>query len=208
MPATRIPMTLVLLSSIAACAAPASEDVASLGEQSHASFAHPHAFDVGANEWTSELAPFEQFRVASGAPANEPRLCHVYTYWDIVHHDPAGGDQTHTLHGLVQWMAQAAPSCDEILVTFQGPQQKGAEAPPSVAQFESSFVAFARLTDPGQALASWKGTLSYTAWNEPNNKAGTGNGLWANLLARDRGGVLPADAPALPAERRLQGGGG
>ena len=176
MPAHRIPTALVLLSSIAACAAPAS-DAASLGQDSNASLAHPHAFEIGANEWTSELAPFEQFRIASGAPSNEPRLCHVYTYWDIVHHDPAGGDQTHPLQGLIQWMGQAEASCDEVLVTFQGPQQKGSEAPPSVAQFESSFVAFVHLADPGQALASWKGKLSYTPWNEPNNQANSGNGL-------------------------------
>jgi len=157
-----------------ACSSSPGENVAQSGAA--VSSAHAHPFDIGANEWTSEMAPFEALRAASGA-AGEPRLCHVYTYWDIANHDPAGGDQSHTRSGLIQWFGQVASDCDEVLVTFQGPQQSGEEAPPSVADFESSFVDFQNLTNAGAPLAAWNGKLTYTPWNEPNNSANSGNGL-------------------------------
>jgi hypothetical protein len=174
---------LALGLTLAACgSSPGGEDVATLSgaASSDVSHARPHSFDVGMNEWTSEFGPFATFRAESGATG--PRLCHAYTFWDVAHRDPPSGDQTHTLHGLEGWFAMAASACDEVLVTFQGPQiQGGDEAPPSVAAFESAFVAFLHLTDPGQPLHAWAGRLSFTPWNEPNNAANSGNGLQENI---------------------------
>jgi Glycosyl hydrolases family 43 len=171
---------------LAACgSSPSGEDVGTLdpalaGGASPDSSPRPHSFDVGVSEWTSEFAPFAAFRAVSGATG--PRLCHAYTFWDIAHRDPPSGDETHTLHGLEGWFAIAATACDEVLVTFQGPQiQGGSEAPPSVAAFESAFVAFLHLTDPGQPLHAWSGRLAFTPWNEPNNQANSGNGLQESI---------------------------
>jgi hypothetical protein len=133
-------------------------------------------FDVGMNEWTAEFAPFQAFRMASGTRASEPRYCHLYTYWNITQSDPPGGDQTHTLSGLIQWMGTAESQCDEVLITFQG-KQSAAESAPTTAQFETAFVAFLRLADAGQPLAAWNGKLSFTPWNEPNNQNPSGSGL-------------------------------
>src|SRR5579883_2421194 len=138
--------------------------------------AHPHPFDVGMNEWVGEIVPYAEFRKAAGAQG--PRLCHAYTYWNIAHQDPPGGDGTHTLNGLIGWFGKIQGSCDEVLVTFQGRQDKNSpEAAPHTATFEDAFVAFQRLTDPGHPLEAWRGKLSYTPWNEPNNQAPSGNGL-------------------------------
>ena len=132
-----------------------------------------HTFIVGMNEWESEFAPYATFR--AGESSAGPRLCHVYTYWDIAHHDPVGGDKTHILSGLIDWITHS--SCDEVLVSFQGPQQAGAESPPTATSFESAFVAFQALTHAGKPLHAWAGKLTFTPWNEPNNAANSGNGL-------------------------------
>ena len=130
-------------------------------------------FVFGMTEWPSEFVPYAAFRAAAGTPAGVPRLCHIYTYWDIAHHDPAGAGDTHTLAGITNWLAMAEGKCDEVMITFQGPQQPTPADPPAVATFEQSFVDFQNLP----ALANWNGKLSYTAWNEPNNQANSGNGL-------------------------------
>jgi hypothetical protein len=133
-----------------------------------------HAIDIGMNEWPSEFPAFEEFRRASGS--SEARLCHVYTYWNIAHEDSPTHDATHKRAGLIQLMHDAAAHCDEVLVTFQG-KQATPEAAPHETDFEHAFVAFQRMTDPGQPLASWRGKLSYTPWNEPNNQNPSGSGL-------------------------------
>lgn len=178
---------LALGSGLVACSAsPGVEDVASVdpalsgGASPDFSQARPHSFDVGMNEWIGEFGAYASFRAESGATG--PRLCHAYTFWDVARRDPPSGDQTHTRVGLKAWFGMAAPFCDEVLVTFQGPQIAGGhESPPSVGAFESAFVAFLHLTDPGQPLQAWRGRLSFTAWNEPNNPANSGNGLQESI---------------------------
>ena len=142
--------------------------------------ARKHPFDVGMNEWTGEFGPYAAFRKA--ASASGPRLCHVYTYWNIAREDPPNGDQTHRLAGLVQWMSKAEASCDEVLVTFQGRQdEQWHESPPLATTLEQAFTEFLHLTERGQSLERWRGKLSFTPWNEPNNPAGSGNGLFEEI---------------------------
>jgi hypothetical protein len=137
----------------------------------------PPRFLIGMAGQNSELVAYTTFRTANQTPASEPRVCHVYTYWNIANQDPAGGTGVHTLAGLTAWLAQAQGACDEAMITFQGAQTPTPNTAPSVAAFEQAFLAF--LAVP--AVASWQGKLSFTAWNEPNNPANSGNGLQSSL---------------------------
>ena len=133
----------------------------------------PPRFFIGMAGQNSELVAYTTFRTALGTPASELRLCHTYTYWDIVDHDPAGATGVHTLVGLKSWLVQAQGACDEVMITFQGAQQATPTTAPSVAAFEQAFVAFLAVPE----MAAWQGRMSFTAWNEPNNPANSGNGL-------------------------------
>jgi len=173
-----LPLVLGLLGP--ACVVGADEPLGADGDGDVVDGEMPAAitpFRFGMNEWSSELAAYTTFRSLAPSTAGAPRICHVYTFWDIANHDPAGGDQTYNRAGLLQWFAQAQSACDEVLATFQGPQAPGPTPPPSVTTFEQAFVAFHSMTAPGQPLAAWSGRLSFTAWNEPNNEANSGNGL-------------------------------
>ncbi|MGZ3419545.1 MAG: hypothetical protein ACXVEF_23965 [Polyangiales bacterium] len=140
--------------------------------------AHAHHFDVGMSGYLPELPYLQKFRAAAGSSVTGPRLCHAYTYWDIARHDPPGGTGTHSRAGLIDWFAKVVGGCDEVMITFQGQQGHDHVEPlPDVSAFESAFVAFHALTGAGQPLAAWNGKVTYTAWNEPNNPAPSGNGL-------------------------------
>lgn len=184
-PTTRHVLPFALGLTLAACgSSPGGEDVGTIDPElsngASPDASRPHSFDVGMNEWVGDFGAFASFRAESGATG--ARLCHAYTFWDIAHRDPPSGDQTHTLTGLLGWFGIAANACDDVLVTFQGPQIKnGHESPPSVNAFENAFVAFLHLTDPGEPLQSWRGKLSFTPWNEPNNPANSGNGLQESI---------------------------
>jgi len=177
--------------SSACASSPTDTDACSDGDPScdlsaEETAARAHPFDVGMNEWLGEIPSFEKFRSLSGA--TDPRLCHVYTYWNVARADAPGGGDTHTRAGLLDWFSKIAGHCDEPLVTFQGAQQHGVVEPaPSVAQMEGAFVDFLAMTNPGGPLAAWKGKLSFTPWNEPNNGAGSGDGL---------GEAIPAETAA------------
>lgn len=167
-----------------AAAAPASDADAGAGDPSPAPVPVPPAlrFNVGMNGPASELDGLDAFRLASQMPAGVPRLCHIYTYWDIANHDPGTGNQTHkSLAGLVAWFGQAQGRCDRVLVTFKGLALDTPTAPPSAAAFEQSFLDFVALTGDGQPLAGWGDKLDFTPWNEPNNPAPSGNGLREDL---------------------------
>jgi hypothetical protein len=136
--------------------------------------------NIGMTEPPGDFANFRAFRLASNTPSHVPRLCHIYTYFDIAEHDPPGGSGTHSRAGLISWFASAGPECDEVLVTFQGPQHT-AMLPPSASSFEHAFLAFQAMSSAGQPLSAWATKLTYTAWNEPNNALVNGNGLLNRL---------------------------
>ena len=178
------------------------------GETDAAPPARPLHFNVGMNGPPGELDGLDQFRAASGTAAGVPRLCHIYTYWDIANHDPGTGNQTHkTLAGLIDWFGQAQGRCDRVLVTFKGPAFTTPTAPPSAATFEQSFLDFAALTRAGEPLAAWEGKLGYTPWNEPNNPAPSGNGLREDISPELAARYYLAIRKHCVAGRRLRGGG-
>lgn len=149
-------------------------------------------FYVGMCGPTSEVPGLDAFLVASKTPASTPKLCHIYTYWNIANSDTDAGSQTHkSLTGLIDWFGKAKGECDRVLVTFKGAGTVST-SPPSVATFEQSFLDFVALTAPGKPLAYWAGRLSYTPWNEPNNKALSGNGLDQTLYAKRAAGYYLA----------------
>jgi hypothetical protein len=133
-------------------------------------------FLLGMCGTSSELSAYTTFRTANQTPGYELSLCHAYTYWDIAHHDPGTGNATHNLAGLKSWFANAQGVCDELLITFQGPQSTATD-PPSVSAFEQAFLAFVAIPE----FATWQGKLSFTAWNEPNNPLVNGNALLKSL---------------------------
>jgi hypothetical protein len=137
----------------------------------------------------------------------QPHRCHIYTYWNIAQvEDPPRSSGapvatgSHDRADLNAWFAGDAQTyCDEVLVTFQGAQKKNpatdaaeTETAPTHTQFKDAFLAFLQVftTDGTTGTfkhenSHWKDKLSFTAWNEPNNKAGGGNGLDENLTPED-----------------------
>ncbi|MHB8418474.1 MAG: glycoside hydrolase family protein [Myxococcales bacterium] len=170
-----------------------AEDVAQPVTQAQA-----HPFQFGMNG-LDDAKGAVRFRVAEQAAGQaSSALCHVYTYWDIAERSPPGATGSHNLKDLEGWLTdvtsgKGAPSlCDEVLVTFQGSQSKEGETAPSPAAFTRAMTKLLDLTKPGQKLAAWSGNassgwghraraLSFTAWNEPNNKDSDGNGLGREL---------------------------
>lgn len=131
-------------------------------------------------------ASYEKFRALTTS-ATQPRRCHIYTYWNIanVPFPPGVPDATGAQNqaDLKTWLTGAGKAdCDEVLVTFKGAGRKNAagdpvrEDPPPSEAYKTSFGDFLTMAlslDAGY----WRGRLSFTAWNEPNNPALGGNGL-------------------------------
>src|SRR5262249_13666277 len=117
----------------------------------------PPPFSIGMAGQSSEFLSFKHFLDADKIDDGSKHLCHVYTCCDVAlasqdptTHPPCDeGTPTHTPDGhtpdgLSQWMAQAQDNCDEVLVTFQGPQKSGGTVTelPSVSDFGDAFTAF------------------------------------------------------------------
>jgi hypothetical protein len=167
--------------AVLACGSSGSEDAAT--SQSEALAGSPEAITIGFNGGADQFAYFDEFRNASSASQHQLRLCHAYPSWDVALQKPGQGSTS--LPGsrawLEDWLKQAEGHCDEALLSFKAsPKSQGGTGnedsattnPPSVNDFTTAFAAF-RATE----WVGWSGAFSFTPWNEPNNGAGSGNGL-------------------------------
>jgi len=117
------------------------------------------------------------FRSIGSASMPGSRLCHGYLSWDIAEHPVGSGNinKEGTRAWLEDWLKHAQGQCDEALLTFKyiDGVSKG-EGFPTAADFEAAFK---RFQETSWAYTGWSGTFAFTAWNEPNNGAPSGDGL-------------------------------
>jgi hypothetical protein len=118
------------------------------------------------------------YKSATMAP---PRLCHAYVSWNVANQAPhAGNVADHASRAFIEdWFTKARGHCDEALITFKAMTHG---AVPSTDAFAAAFEKFAAID--WLAETGFTGSLAFTAWNEPNNAADSGNGLGVQIPAR------------------------
>jgi hypothetical protein len=182
---------------VAACGGTGGEDPQSSSQDLSGS---PAAIDIGFNGGPDQFAYFPAFFTTDVQAG--PRLCHTYIAWDVANEAPVLGNASSregTRAWFEYWLHEAAGRCDEALVTFKALAPGKAPTGGADGQFARAFEKF--LAQPWAAETGFTGGFSFTAWNEPNNPNGAGNGL---------GSVLEPELAAqyyLAAERACRGKG-
>lgn len=136
--------------------------------------------DIGWNTgYATQFDYFPDF-FAQAIPAG-PRLCHAYFSWNVADQAPHAGAVTDQASRAFvdDWFAKAQGACDEALISFKAISPG---AVPSTAAYTAAFEKFAATDWAGET--GFTGRLSFTPWNEPNNAAGSGNGLGVQIPPR------------------------
>jgi hypothetical protein len=220
-------LPLVTAPVLVGCAAGQSEDSAT--EQSAALTASPDTLNIGFGGAGIYAAddPF-QFAALSHFHAKQTvspgaSLCHRYLSWDIGTLAAGSGDPTDPTSraNFDDWLASIDPAtgqptatpnpCQDVLVSFKYAGDTATRAPTDFHYLESGCKtcfgnAFQDFLDQFTDTWASKGAghvFSFTAWNEPNNGAGAGDG-WKDhplsaitagqyyLMARSRCGRHPS----------------
>lgn len=114
------------------------------------------------------------------------RYCHAYLSWDIaeqaVGSGPLGTEGSRSW--FEDWLAHAQGHCDRALVTFKyiaNITKKDTGTYPSPSDYEAAMTTFLN-TD--WSYTGWAGAIDFTPWNEPQNGAGSGDGLTVQIPAQ------------------------
>jgi sugar lactone lactonase YvrE len=124
--------------------------------------------------------------IGSSYPAGG-RYCHAYLSWDIaeqaVGSGPVGTEGSRSW--FEDWLAHAQGHCDRALVTFKyiaNITKNDTGTYPSPSEYETAVTAFLN-TD--WSYTGWAGVIDFTPWNEPQNGAGSGDGLTKQIPAEN-----------------------
>lgn len=156
------------------CAADAGDEEDATSDDAEELRGDPRDVAIGFNGGPDQFDYYADFYGAANARADE-RLCHTYVAWNVGEAAPDPGSASSAVGSrgwLTTWLRKAQGHCDEALVTFKSHETGD---PPSANRFAAAFKAF--LAVPWAAETGFTGKLAFTAWNEPNNPAGSGNGL-------------------------------
>jgi hypothetical protein len=148
------------------------------------SFHVPNAKDVNvgfASPSHGEMADLTGIKSFWGETKYQPgaRICHVYLPWDLAT-NPGAATQA-IAADFTSYLASAKTDggCEEILVSFKTQTSGGCPNgectgethgnPSTPTDYGTAFKAF---------LARWgsEASFAFSPWNEPNNRAGAGNG--------------------------------
>jgi len=135
----------------------------------------------GPNKQLPYMVPFyaasEKYYQSIGSTMPGNRMCHGYLSWDIAEQPVGSGEinREGTRAWLEDWLKHAQGQCDEALLTFKyiDGVSKG-KGFPTPADFEAAFKMFQSIS---WGYTGWKGSFAFTAWNEPNNGAPSGDGM-------------------------------
>ena len=114
------------------------------------------------------------------------RYCHAYLSWDVAE-QPAGSGPVKregSRSWLEDWLSRAQGHCDRALLSFKQIDTvttHDSGSYPSPADYDAAMAAFFK-TD--WSYTGWKGAFDFTAWNEPQNGARSGDGLTFPIPAR------------------------
>lgn len=124
--------------------------------------------------------------IGSSYPAGG-RYCHAYLSWDIaeqaVGSGPVGKEGSRSW--FEDWLAHAQGHCDRALVTFKyiaNVTQNDTGTYPSPSDYEAAMTSF---LDTDWSYTGWAGMFDFTPWNEPQNGAGSGDGLTKQIPAEN-----------------------
>ena len=112
------------------------------------------------------------------------RHCHGYLSWDVAEEPVRFGNinQEGTRAWFEDWLKYAQGKCDEALLTFKYIDGVSTgKGLPTASEFEAAFKLF---QSTSWAYTGWKGTFSFTPWNEPNNGARSGDGVGVPVDAK------------------------
>ena len=134
-----------------------------------------------ANQFYATQSTYYQ-SIGSSYPAGG-RYCHAYLSWDIaeqvVGSGPSGTEGSRSW--FEDWLAHAQGNCDRALITFKyisGVTTQDAGTYPSVSDYQTAMTAF---LSTNWSYTGWTGVFDYTPWNEPQNGAGSGDGLTVSI---------------------------
>lgn len=134
----------------------------------------PKNLDVGFDGPQDQFGYIDKFFALPGAVKPATRLCHTYVSWNVGNQAPNAGDinDPATRAYLDDWLAKAEGHCDDALISFKAMAHGDA---PKETPYRTSIANLAATN--WKTEAGFSGTLSFTAWNEPNNAADDGSGL-------------------------------
>jgi hypothetical protein len=189
--------TLLISLPVAGCGATTDDPSAGAAQ---ALSGNPDDIDIGFNGAAGGFGvdQFQYFPLFFDASPIHPgpRLCHTYVEWNVADQPPAMGDASSPAGdraAFEYWLSHAQKDghCEEVLVSFQahsvdgngkavaGERCANGSNPPCAApdeqQVRDAFQKFVE-TDWAQSTG-FTGSFAFTAWNEPNNQYGAGNGL-------------------------------
>lgn len=134
--------------------------------------------------YTAQSAYYQS--IGSSYPSGG-RYCHAYLSWDIaeqaVGSGPLGTEGSRSW--FEDWLANAQGHCDRALVTFKyiaNITRADTGNYPSPSDYEAAMTAFLN-TD--WSYTGWAGVFDFTPWNEPQNGAGSGDGLTKQIPAEN-----------------------
>lgn len=162
--------------SVVACSAASDEDgTATADDSEEALSGNAQKINIGFNAgYAEQFGYFADFNGKTNIHPG-PSICHTYVGYDIADENELMGNASspegHRAY-FEYWLTQAEGHCDEALISFKA---KSHHNPPTGNEFETDFSKF--LETDWKKETGFTGTLSFTAWNEPNNPADPGNGL-------------------------------
>lgn len=174
------------------CGAGAGEDPTS---ESAAVSGSPRSLNIGFGGFgTAPGNDFGQFNAMKSffaASVVQPgdRICHLYLPWNMGLLGPADSNYP-ARQKFESWIADANNPCVDTLITFQASGTgESAHAPSDFHDvpgcttcFGTAFKAFLDAFTPmWETGANPDRKFSFTAWNEPNNGGGSGNGIGSKM---------------------------
>ena len=165
-----------------ACASSSDED-ADESEAEALTAGSPADINIGFNiGWGDEFDYYGDFFGKEPAGLPGKHLCHAYTSWRVGYEGaPAPSAITNdapkgSRAALMYILQKAQGHCSELLISFKSLENRVA---PSEADYTAAIEKFFDIDWKG--LSGFTGDFSFTAWNEPNNPAGDGNGLGVKI---------------------------
>jgi hypothetical protein len=112
------------------------------------------------------------------------RYCHAYLSWDIaeqaVGSGPVGTEGSRSW--FEDWLSHAQGNCDRALITFKyisGVTAHDTGSYPPVSDYATAVSTF---LGTNWTYTGFTGAMDFTAWNEPQNGAGSGDGIASTPL--------------------------
>lgn len=132
-------------------------------------------------------AQSEYYRSVGMTYPDGARYCHAYLSWDIAEQPVGSGPlkKEGSRSWFEDWLKSGQGHCDRALLTFKHIDNVTVHDVgkyPNPAEYEAAMAAFFH-TD--WSYTGWKGAFDFTAWNEPQNAARSGDGLTTEIPARN-----------------------